>query len=69
MESHEPGHPDASTVPVLEGETRVRDVATGGEDTVDAWIARCMEREGRDRQACLEELMNAVARGDVTVAG
>ncbi len=66
MEAHEPGHPDVSSV-VLTRETRVRDVRSREVTLADEWIARSMEREGRERQECVDELMNALARGDLVV--
>jgi hypothetical protein len=65
MEPHEPQHPDTSGAPVLTGERRVRDGRTGAVATVDAWIAERMSAEGRGRGECLDELINAVARGDL----
>ncbi|MBD5633341.1 MAG: hypothetical protein IAI49_02580 [Candidatus Eremiobacteraeota bacterium] len=67
MEPHEPGHPDPSDAPVLTNDRLVRDTATNDVRSVDAWIAEHMAREGRERSECLDELVNAIARGDVTV--
>ena len=67
MEPHEPGHPDTYETPVIGPDTRIRDVASGEIRTADAWIAQHMTREKRERQECLDELVNAVARGDLTV--
>ncbi len=66
MDAHEPGHPDVSSV-VLTGETRVRDVRSHEVRSVDEWIACSMDREGRERQECVDELMNAIARGDLVI--
>lgn len=66
MDAHEPAHPDVSSV-VLTGETRVRDVRSHEVRSVDEWIDRSMDREGRERQVCVDELMNAIARGDLVL--
>jgi hypothetical protein len=67
MEAHEP-RTNADPPPVvLEGTTRIRDLATGRPTTVEAWVAAHMAAEDRDREICLEELMNAIARGDVVI--
>jgi hypothetical protein len=66
MDAHEPGNPDVSSV-VLTGETRVRDVRSREVQLADDWIVRSMDREGRERQECVDELMNAIARGDLVV--
>jgi len=67
MESHEPGHPDMSQTPVIAGDTRLRDPATGGVRTMDAWIEEHVAREHRERDECVEAVMNALARGDLVV--
>jgi hypothetical protein len=66
MDAHEPAHPDVSTV-VLTSDTRVRDVRSQEVRSADEWIDRSMDREGRERQECLDELINAIARGDLVV--
>jgi hypothetical protein len=66
MDAHEPGHPDVSSV-VLTAETRVRDVRSREVQLADEWIVRSMDREGREREECVDELMNAIARGDLVV--
>jgi len=66
MSAHEPGHPDVSSV-VITSSTVVRDVRTGDVQPADTWVADHMRRENRDREACLDELMNAIARGDLVV--
>jgi hypothetical protein len=65
MDSHEPGHPDVSASPVITGNDSIRDTATGRVMRVDDWIGERMAAESRDRDACLEELVNAIARGDL----
>jgi hypothetical protein len=67
MDAHEPGHPDESLAPVVTGDTRIRDTASGDVRTADAWVEQRMASEGRERQECLDELVNAVARGDLVV--
>jgi hypothetical protein len=66
MDAHEPGHPDVSSV-VITGDMRVRDVRSREVQSADEWIARSMDRENREREECLDELMNAIARGDLVV--
>jgi hypothetical protein len=66
MDAHEPAHPDVSSV-VLTGETRIRDVRSHEVRSADEWIDRSMDREGRERQECVDELMNAIARGDLVL--
>jgi hypothetical protein len=66
MDAHEPGHPDVSSA-VLTGDTRVRDVRSSEVKSADEWIARRMDRDNREREECLDELMNAIARGDLVV--
>jgi hypothetical protein len=67
MEAHEP-HVNANPAPVvLEGTTRIRDLATGRTSTAEAWVTAHMAAEDRDREICLEELVNAIARGDVLI--
>jgi hypothetical protein len=65
MEAHEPGHPDVSDEPVATGDRSYREKATGRVVRADDWIAERMNAESRDRDACLEELVNAIARGDL----
>ncbi len=67
MESHEPGHPDMSQAPVIAGDTLLRDAGTGSVRTMDAWIEERMKREHRERDECVEAVMNALARGDLFV--
>jgi len=65
MEAHEPSHPDVSDVPVATGDRLFRDKATGRVVRADDWIDERMKAESRDRDVCLEELVNAIARGDL----
>ncbi len=67
MESHEPRHPDMSQTPVIAGDTRLRDAASGNVRTMDAWVEERMVREHRERDECVEAVMNALARGDLLV--
>jgi hypothetical protein len=67
MAPHEPHHPDVSQTPVLTGTSRLRDRATGRTESLDAWVERRMRDERRERQECLDEAVNAVARGDLIV--
>ncbi len=64
MDAHEPAHPDVSSV-VLTGDSIVRDLRSGAAQSADEWVGRRMQSEGRDRQECLDELVNAIARGDL----
>jgi hypothetical protein len=65
--SHAPrtAHPD--DVVALGDDARVRDVATGSTVTYGEWLAECSLREGRPLAECREQLMNAIARGDLAV--
>lgn len=47
----------------------VRDVATGQTLSSEDWLAARAEREKRTRDECVDELMNAIARGDLVVEG
>ena len=67
MEAHEPGHPAAGAARAVTGTARIRDVATGEVRTADAWVAERMSRERRERDECLDELVNALARGDLVL--
>ncbi len=64
MDANEPAHPDVSSV-VLTGDTIVRDLRSGAVRSADEWVSLHMQREGRDRNECLDELVNAIARGDL----
>jgi hypothetical protein len=64
MDAHEPAHPDVSSV-VLTGDTIVRDIRSGTAQSADDWVDAHMQSEGRERQECLDELVNAIARGDL----
>jgi hypothetical protein len=66
VDAHEPAHPDVSSV-VLTGDTIVRDIRSGTAQSADDWVDAHMQREGRERQECLDELVNAIARGDLVV--
>ncbi len=65
--SHAPRtvHPD--DVVTLGEDALVRDVATGSTVTYGEWLAECSLREGRSLAECREQLMNAIARGDLAV--
>jgi hypothetical protein len=43
----------------------VRDLRSGTVQSADDWVSLHMQREGRDRNECLDELVNAIARGDL----
>lgn len=66
--AHGPRTHDPAGIVALGPGARVRDVAGGETLAADAWIERRMATERRTRDECLEELMNAIARGDVTIA-
>jgi hypothetical protein len=65
--SHAPlsAHPD-DTVTLGKG-ARVRDRTSGASETIEEWLSSCSEREGRPVDECRDDLMNAIARGDVRV--
>ena len=65
--SHAPHtvHPD-DAVTLGEG-AFIRDVATGSSVAYGEWLAECSLREGRSLAECREQLMNAIARGDLRV--
>jgi hypothetical protein len=65
--SHAPraAHPDDG-VALGEG-ARIHDVATGLSVAYGEWLAQCSLREGRSLAECREQLMNAIARGDLLV--
>ncbi len=66
--AHEPRAHDPADIVALGPGARVRDVGSGETLAADAWIERRMASERRTRDECLEELMNAIGRGDVTIA-
>ncbi len=47
----------------------VRDVATGEALSSEEWLTVRVQRESRSRDECVDELMNAIARGDLVVEG
>ncbi len=63
-EAHAPRSNDAEPV-VLRPDSRVRDAATGERSTANAWIAARMRAEQRTEDECGDELVNAIARGDL----
>ncbi len=70
-DAERPSHAPAATHPsedaTLGTGARVYDAATGSTVTAEAWQAECAVREGRSIAECREQLMNAIARGDVQV--
>ena len=66
-EPHAPRSHDADAMVALDSDAVVRD-ATGGPPTaLGVWIAERMRAQSRSRDECRDELMNAIARGDVLV--
>ncbi|MBC5799497.1 MAG: hypothetical protein GIX03_06890 [Candidatus Eremiobacteraeota bacterium] len=65
---HSPRRTQAPEVTLLPGAI-VCDVATGQTLSSDDWLAARAEREGRTRDECVDELMNAISRGDLVVEG
>ena len=66
IEPHPP-QSDAPVTAVLGPGARVRDALTGRTSTARAWIAARAAAERREPEEASDELMNAVARGDVIV--
>ena len=64
---HPPRVREPAGAPTLRPGSVVRDVASGETTTYDAWLARCASSENRTHEECVEQLMNAIARGDVVV--
>lgn len=65
--AHEPRSHEAAGIVALGPGARVRAAEDSETLAAEAWIERHMAAERRTRDECLEELMNAIARGDVTV--
>ncbi len=63
-DAHAPRSNDAEPV-VLRPDSYVRDAATNERSTANDWIAARMRAESRTREECGDELVNAIARGDV----
>jgi hypothetical protein len=61
-----PPHLPAAPAPVIDGATIVVDTASGERMTADAWVAQAMTDQKRQRDECVDALMNAIARGDLT---
>lgn len=68
-EPHGPRTSAPSDAAALTAGTLLRDVATGETVSYEAWLENCVTGESRPREECVEELMNAVARGDLTLEG
>lgn len=47
----------------------MRDVATGQTLSAEDWLSARARHERRSRDECVDELMNAIARGDLVVEG
>ncbi|GAC1307315.1 MAG: hypothetical protein NVSMB21_11120 [Vulcanimicrobiaceae bacterium] len=62
---HEPPASDPAGIVALGSGARVRDGR--GVVAVDAWIDARMAAQSRPRDECRDELINAIARGDVTI--
>ncbi|GAC1476352.1 MAG: hypothetical protein NVS2B8_15390 [Vulcanimicrobiaceae bacterium] len=64
-------HPPRSDEPVslaaLDSDALVRDLPAGRPTPLGTWIAQRMRAESRSRDECRDELINAIARGDVAV--
>lgn len=58
-------HPD-DTVALGNG-ARVHDVSSGTSQSVEEWLSSCAARQARPIDECRDDLMNAIARGDVRV--
>ncbi|GAC1301103.1 MAG: hypothetical protein NVSMB19_08850 [Vulcanimicrobiaceae bacterium] len=64
---HEPPAHDPAGIVALGPGALVRDATGGATVAFDAWIEARMAAESRTRDECREELLNAIARGDVTI--
>ena len=64
--SHEPPSHDPAGIVALGPDAIVRD-AGGTSVAFDDWIEARMAAESRTRDQCREELLNAIARGDVAI--
>jgi len=64
---HEPPSHDPAGIVALGPGALVRDAGSGTTLGFDAWIEARMTAESRTRDECREELLNAIARGDVTI--
>lgn len=65
-----PPHPprsDAPSTAVLGPGARVRDAATGEESSVHEWLSARATAERREPDEVSDELMNAIARGDLVL--
>ena len=63
-----PPRSDAPSEAVLGPDARVRDARTGETTSARTWIVARAAAEQRELEEASDELMNAVARGDVIVA-
>ncbi len=64
---HEPPSNDPAGIVALGPGALVRDAAGGAAVAFDTWIQTRMAAESRTQDECREELLNAIARGDVTI--
>lgn len=64
---HEPPAGAPAGIVALGPEALVRDASGGATMPFDAWIEARMVAESRTRDECREQLVNAIARGDVTI--
>jgi len=67
-EAHSPRRAQAPEITLLPGAI-VRDVATGESLPSEDWLMARAAREKRTRDECVDELMNAIARGDLVIEG
>lgn len=65
---HPPRRAQGPDITLLPGAV-VRDVATDETLAADDWLIARAEHERRPRDECVDELMNAIARGDLVVEG
>ncbi len=66
-DAHPPQSDAPETMVALDSDAVVRDVAGGTAMAPGAWIAERMRAQDRTQDECREELLNAIARGDVVV--
>lgn len=66
-DEHAPPGSAPDAIVALGPQARVRDRTSGNVRTFDDWIAERMAAEQRTQDECREQLLNAIARGDVTI--
>jgi len=64
---HAPRSNDPDGIVALDRDALVRDTGGGEPTPLGIWIAQRMRAESRTRDECREELLNAIARGDVSI--